>query len=104
MVAAGILAALIILFSPTFQREANSFLSKAKTTSESTEETHKKLITVPSDAVTSSQAVTTESVKPFVVQEVIVEVGPRPVQLSPGTLITSLFKVLLRTVISPQAP
>ncbi|MBL7863559.1 MAG: hypothetical protein JNK10_01705 [Cyclobacteriaceae bacterium] len=105
MIAAGILAAVVILVSPAFQCETTSFLSKAKAKTEQPTETNDTIIAVHSDAVTSGQACTVETVNPFVLQEIIKDDNQQVERRVPGTaIIASLFKTLLRTVISPQAP
>lgn len=104
MIVAGILAVLVILFSPTFQRETSSYLSE-KASTEKSAESEKRIVAVPSDAVTSSQAGEVERVNPFVVQEIIDDTACQSIQPILGrTLISAMFKTLLRTVISPQAP
>lgn len=105
MVAAGVLAALVILLSPAFQRETSNFLSEAKAKTDLPAEEQDQFVAVHSDAMTSGQAYSVESVNPFVLQEVIVvedrQVGP-PV---PGiAVLASLTRTLLSGVISPQAP
>lgn len=105
MIVAGIIAALIILLSPTFQQETTSFLADTKTPTEKSSESEKHIVAVPSDAVTSSQAGTMEHVNPFVVQEIIDDAERKSDKTLPTrTLLTSFFKTFLRTVISSQAP
>lgn len=105
MVAAGIVAALIILLSPAFQREASQFLTKDNAKTEKPGEAEKQFVAVPSVAVTSGQTGEVEAVNPFVIQEIIAEperrtILPLPILAIPATF----FRALLRTVISPQAP
>ena len=105
MVAAGILAAVVILLSNAIQREASQILREANAKTETKEDGGKKLTAIPSDAVTSSQACKVETVNPFVIQEIIGEVArPAILPLPRTTLPLSIFKAMLRTVISPQAP
>lgn len=104
MIAAGILAALIILLSPTFQRETSQFLSENKGPAEKSCKTETQVVAVSSDAVTSSQGAI-ENVTPFVIQEIITDEGrPSILTLSGITPLISFFSTFLRTVISPQAP
>ena len=105
MIAAGVVAALIILFSPAFQRETSQFLTKAKTKSEKPVEHEKQFVAVPSDAVTSGQAGEVETANPFVIQEIIAEPERKTILLSLALSIpATFFRTLLSTVISPQAP
>lgn len=105
MVAAGVLAALIILFSPAFQRETSQFLTDAKAKTEKPAESEKQFVALSSDAVTSGQAGQVETVNPFVIQEIIAETKRQTVLPIPRiTLPAAFFRTLLRTVISPQAP
>lgn len=105
MVAAGIVAALIILLSPAFQRETSQFLTKADAKAEKSGELEKQFVAVPSDAVTSGQAGEVETVNPFVIQEIIAEPERKTtLPLSVLAIPATFFRALLRTVISPQAP
>ncbi len=105
MIAAGVLAAMVILFSPAFQRETSQYLTKAHAKTEKPVEQEKKFVAVPSDAMTSGQAGEVETANPFVIQEIIAEPERKPIVPLPVLAIpVSFLKVLLRTVISPQAP
>ncbi len=103
MIVAGVVAALIILFSPAFQRETSQFLTNTK--SEKPVEHEKQFVAVPSDAVTSGQAGEVETANPFVIQEIIAEPERKTILLSLALSIpATFFRTLLSTVISPQAP
>ncbi|MBL7848394.1 MAG: hypothetical protein JNL40_13075 [Cyclobacteriaceae bacterium] len=103
MIAAGLLAALTILLSPTFELEASRVLTEFKATAEpGGNDTY---VNVSPDAVTTSQAVEVESANPFTIQEIITE-GEQTSLLPPPrvTLPASVLSTFLRSVISPQAP
>lgn len=107
MLAAGILAAMVILCSQAFQRETSSFLSKVKSDeTEKPAETEKKIIVAtPADAVTSSQAVEVGDANPSFIREIVIDEDRAREQ---PTIVKNLFsdflKTLFRTFISPQAP
>lgn len=104
MVICGILAALIILLSPTVQRETSQFLATASAADEKPIDGEKQLIVSP-DAVTSTSQGAVENVNPFVVQEIIIDEENHSVRpLAAAAPLASFFKSFLRTVISPQAP
>jgi hypothetical protein len=105
MVAAGILAVVVILLSNAFQRETTQILTEANAKTDTREDGGKKFAAIPSDAVTSSQACEVETVNPFVIQEIIGEdKQPMVLPLPSIKLPVSIFKAMLRSVISPQAP
>lgn len=106
MLAAGILAAAVILFSQAFQKETRSFLSKAKATdTEKPAETDKVIIQAPSDAVTSGQAMQTGDADPSFIREIVFdERGSVEQPAIYQTIIGDFFKTLFRVFISPQAP
>ena len=107
MLAAGILAALVILFSQAFQKETSSFLSKIKTdkTEKSADPEKKIIAAAPSDAVTSGQAVEVGDANPSFIREILL--GDNKDAKQPdvdGTILAKFFKTLFRVFISPQAP
>ena len=106
MVVVGIFAAVIILLSPALQKEARSFLSEIKSKqTKPTSEKETALITVQTDAVTSTQSCETVDANPSVIREIILEEGNQPKQYSlDKTILASFFKTLFRMFISPQAP
>lgn len=103
MIAAGLLAALTILLSPTFELEANRVLTEFKATAEP--DNDNTFVNVSPDAVTTSQAVEVESANPFTIQEIITEGKHTSLLPQPRvTLPASVLSTFLRSVISPQAP
>ena len=107
MLAAGILAAAVILCSQAFQKETSSFLSKIeKDKSEKSAVPEKKVIsTAPADAVTSSQAVEVGDANPSFIREIILdEDRAKEKPLIDRTIFSNFLRTLFRTFISPQAP
>ncbi len=108
MLVAGILAAVIILFSQAFQKETCQLLSKIKSVNktEKTAEAEKKVvIAAPVDAVTSGAAVEMEDANASLIREIILDEDNTSKQSLIGkTLLADFFKTLFRVVISPQAP
>ena len=107
MLAAGILAAIVILCSQAFQKETRSFLSKIKAdkTEKSAGAEKKALIVAPADAVTSSQAVEVGDANPSFIREIILDEDRSQHQPALSKAVFSnFFKTLFHTIISPQAP
>ena len=107
MLVAGILAAVIILFSQAFQKETCQLLSKIKSQkTEKTAEAEKKVImATPVDAVTSGITVEVEDANASLIREIVHDENTTSKQAIVGkTLVTNFFKTLFRVVISPQAP
>lgn len=106
MLAAGILAAAVILFSQAFQKETSSFLSKIRPTTEKPVDAEKKVIApAPADAVTSGQAVETGDTDPSFIREIVFDEKKSVEQPAIyQTIIADFFKTLFRVFISPQAP
>jgi hypothetical protein len=107
MLAAGILAAVVILCSRAFEKETGSILSKIQTEqSEKAKDASNPVIkAAPADAVTSSPAAKVPDSNPTFIREIILnEDQPSKEPLIDKTVIAEIFKTLLRVVISPQAP
>jgi hypothetical protein len=107
MLVAGILAAIVILFSQAFQKETHTFLSKIKTEkAEKPADADKKVISAtPADAVTSGQAVQQGDANPSFIREIVFgkEKNTEPPVVN-HTILAEFFKTLFRVFISPQAP
>lgn len=106
MMAAGLMAALTILFSHGFKHEASQAIIEVSAASKAdSKDDSAKLVAVSADAVTSSAATEVESVNPYVVQEIIAK-PERPTSTNVRLLVipVSLITSLLKAVISPQAP
>ncbi|NOT74623.1 MAG: hypothetical protein HOP08_06820 [Cyclobacteriaceae bacterium] len=111
MLTGGILAAVIILFSQTFQAETRQFMSRieashAKKNAEKSREGEKKVvIAAPADAVTPGVAAEMEDNNPSLIREIFYsDNGELKLSTVSKKLVTDFFKTLFRVVISPQAP
>ena len=107
MLAAGILAALVILCSQAFQKETRLILSKisADKTEKQTEGEKKVISATPVDAVTSGQAVEVGDANASFIREIILDHDKDEKQPTFGkTIVVDFFKTLFRVYISPQAP
>lgn len=107
MLAAGILAAMVILCSQAFQKETRNFLSKieADKTEKSANPEKKVIAATPSDAVTSGQSVEVGDADPSFIREIVL--GDNTDAKQPAvnqSIVSELFKTLFRVFISPQAP
>lgn len=104
MIVAGILAALTIVVSPAFQREATHIMMEAQASPEKPAD-DTQVAAVSSEAITSPQAVQVESANPFIVQEIITEIElPAALPVPDLSFPASALTTLLKSVISPQAP
>src|SRR5436190_14853096 len=106
MLAAGIIAAVVILCSRAFEKETVSILSKIKTEeSEKAKDAGNPVVkAAPADAVTSSPAAKVPDSDPTFIREIILdEDRPSKEPLIDRTIIAEICKTLLRVVISPQA-
>jgi hypothetical protein len=109
MLAAGILAALVILFSQAFEKETNSLISRLKAPKtekqDSSREDHKVITPASTDAVTSGQAVQTPDTDANFIREIVQEEQPNSETPSiHQTFLVDFFKTLFRVYIAPQAP
>ncbi|HRI77920.1 MAG TPA: hypothetical protein PLR06_00160 [Cyclobacteriaceae bacterium] len=104
---AGILAALVILFSQALRQETSNYLSKIKAEqdSQSAESDKDVIIVAPSEAVPSGQSVEVADADPSLIREIVP--GEEVSSGAPRILksfLTDFFKTLFRVYISPQAP
>lgn len=104
MMVAGVLAAVIILFSQSFYQQAQTSLEKSKTEQSPDKDTHRTIISAPSDAVVSS-SVENENVQvPTLLEELFTtDEEAQSISVSPAVF-ANLFKTFFRAVISPNAP
>ncbi len=109
MLAAGILAAMVILFSQAFEKETCTLISRlkpAKTEKQDpAREDHKVITPASTDAVTSGQAVQTPETDANFIREIVQE--EQPASETPSvhqTFLVDFFKTLFRVYIAPQAP
>jgi len=110
MLAAGILAALVILFSQAFEKEASSLLSRIKSTKTEKQEkardtNNKVVVSASSDAVTSGQAVNTGDTDHTLIREIVFDQEKNAeTPAMDHAILANFFKTLFRVFISPQAP
>jgi len=104
LIAAGLLAALVIILSHSYTLAAKQ--EKKTATEQKSEQSEKKvIITAPADFLPQASVVRVDEQVPVSVLEILGE--PQQVQnLIPRTetVLTSLFKTLFRVVIAPNAP
>lgn len=109
MLAAGILAAMVILFSQAFEKETSTLISRLKSTKtekkDKAREDHKVITPASTDAVTSGQAVQTSDTDASFIREIVQEEQPAS-ETTPvhQTFLVNFFKTLFRVYIAPQAP
>jgi len=109
MLAAGILAAMVILFSQAFEKETSTLISRLKSTKtekqDPAREDHKVITPASTDAVTSGQAVQTPDADANFIREIVQEEQPTSETRSiHQTFLVDFFKTLFRVYIAPQAP
>ncbi|CAN5418972.1 hypothetical protein BH09BAC3_BH09BAC3_05750 [soil metagenome] len=111
MLVAGILAAIIVLFSQAFQKETTQILSKIRPDMAATKDAKpadaekKVVIATSTEAVTSGTAVQVEDTNPSLIREIIFDENSAAVQpVILKAVLVDFFKTLFRVVISPQAP
>ena len=102
---AGVLAAVVILFSQSFYHQAQSNIKKIATEQSSDQDSDQAfIITAPSDAVVNS-SVENENVQvPSLLEELFTtDQEAQSVSVAPAVF-ANLFKTFFRAVISPNAP
>lgn len=104
MMMAGVLAAVVILFSQSFYHEAQSNLEKIKSEQSAEQNTKQTFITSPSDAVVNSTVENVNEQVPSLLEELFTtDEEAEAVSLVP-TFFANYFKTLFRAFISPNAP
>lgn len=104
MMVAGVLAAVIILFSQSFYHEAQSNLEKIKSEQSHDKDTQQTFISAPSDAVVNSTVENVNEQVPSLLEELFTtDEEAKAVSIVP-TLFANFFKTLFRASISPNAP
>jgi hypothetical protein len=101
---AGVLAAVIVVLSQSFQFQAKQDVQKVKTEQQADEQPD-VLISASADAVSPSSAIQLDEKSPALLQEVLTEEKnnfQHPI-VRPE-VVARYFKVLFRTIISPNAP
>lgn len=104
MMVAGVLAALIILFSQSFYHEAQSNLKKIQSEQSSDQEVPQTFISAPSDAVVNSTVENVNEQVPSLLEELFTtDEEAEAVSIIP-TFFGNFFQTLFRAIISPNAP
>ncbi len=104
MMAAGVLAAVVIVFSQSFYHQAQSNLEKIKTEQSPDQDAHKAFVSAPSDAVVNSTVENVNEQVPSLLEELFTtDEESESVSIVP-TLFANYFKTLFRAIISPNAP
>ncbi len=103
MMVAGVLAAVIILFSQSFYHEAQSNLEKIEA-EQSHDQDAQTLISAPSDAVVNSTVENVNEQVPTLLEELFTtDEEAKAVSIVPA-LFANFFTTLFRASISPNAP
>ena len=104
MMVAGVLAAVVILFSQSFFYQAQSNLEKIKSEQSPDQDAHQTFVSAPSDAVVNSSVENVNEQVPSLLEELFTtDVEAKAVSIVP-TLFANFFKTLFRASISPNAP
>lgn len=101
-IVAGVLAAVVILLSQSFYQQAQNNLKKVKT--EQTAEQNEVIISAPADAVPGGSAIQLEDNIPTLVKSVVSEDQEQTALPFATKILVSYYRILLKTLISPNAP
>jgi len=104
MMVAGVLAAVIILFSQSFYHQAQSDLEKIKSDKNSKQDTQQTFISAPSDAVVNSTVENVNEQVPSLLEELFTTDQEADAVAITHTFFNTFFKTLFRAIISPNAP
>jgi len=104
MMIAGVMAAVIILFSQSFYHQAQSDLEKIKTEQGSKQDSQQTFISAPSDAVVNSTVENVNEQVPTLLEELFTTDEEADAVAITHTFFSSFFKTLFRAIISPNAP
>lgn len=102
LIAAGLLAAIVIILSQAYSFRVDS---DKKPATEQTDETSKTISAAPTDAVPQASVVRVDEQIPVSVLEILGE-SESTQKFIPRTeaILSNLFKVLFQVVIAPNAP
>jgi hypothetical protein len=104
MMVAGVLAAVIILFSQSFYHEAQSNLEKSKSEQSKDQDAQQTFISTPSDAVVNSTVENVNEQVPTLLEELFTtDEEAEAVSITP-TVFANFFHTFFRAIISPNAP
>lgn len=102
-VIAGVLAAVVILLSQSFYQQAQDNLKKVKT-EQSTDHAQEVIISAPADAVPGSSAIQMDDNVPTFVKSIPSEDKEQVAVPFATKILVSYYRILLRVLISPNAP
>jgi hypothetical protein len=104
MMVAGVVAAVVILFSQSFFYQAQSNLEKIKSEQSPDQDAKPTFVSAPSDAVVNSSVEKVNEQVPSLLEELFTtDEEAKAVSIVP-TLFASFFSTLFRASISPNAP
>lgn len=99
---AGVLAAVVILLSQSFYQQAQDNLKKVKT--EQSADQNEVVISAPADAVPGAGAIQLEDNVPTLVKSTVSEDQEQTALPFATKILVSYYRILLKTLISPNAP
>lgn len=99
---AGVLAAVVILLSQSFYQQAQDNLKKVKT--EQSPDQNEVVISAPADAVPGAGAIQLEDNVPTLVKSTVSEDQEHTTLPFATKILVSYYRILLKTLISPNAP
>jgi predicted PurR-regulated permease PerM len=99
---AGVLAAVVILLSQSFYQQAQDNLRKVKT--EQSTDQNEVVINAPADAVPGGSAIQLEDNIPTLVKSTSSEDQEQTALPFATKILVSYYKILLKALISPNAP
>lgn len=103
-IVAGVLAAVVILLSQSFYQQAQDNLKKVKTEQSADQGQNEVVISAPADAVPGSSAIQLEDNVPTLVKSTVSEDQEQAVLPFATKILVSYYRILLKTLISPNAP
>lgn len=98
----GVLAAVVILLSQSFYQQAQDNLKKVKT--EQSADQNEVVISAPADAVPGAGAIQLEDNVPTLVKSTVSEDQEQTALPFATKILVSYYRILLKTLISPNAP
>lgn len=99
---AGVLAAVVILLSQSFYQQAQDNLKKVKT--EQSADQNEVVISAPADAVPGAGAIQLDDNVPTLVKSTVAEDQEQTSLPFATKILVSYYRILLKTLISPNAP
>ncbi len=100
----GVLTAVVILLSQSFYQQAQDNLKKVKTDQSAGQDQNEVVISAPADAVPGGSALQLEDNIPALVESTVSESQEQTALPFATKIIVSYYRILLKTLISPNAP